>query len=308
MDIILHHYEASPYSEKMRAYLGYKGVAWRSMIVPAIAPKPDLTRLTAGYRRTPVLQIGADIYCDTSLMIDRLEALLPGPTLALGPQAQAQALTGLWAEVDLFWRAARLVLASRADQLPDAFLADRGAMMGVTLDRVQMQAALPQLAAAMAALLPRIEACLAQAGAFLGGDTPSVADFQLYHPLWFLGSVNGFARFGLRPGAVTAWLGRMAGFGHGVATPIDAADTFVQAGAQPPTDLPVHQEGPGVPPLGTSLSVAPESFGKEASIGTLVALNGARIALDHDAAGIGPVRVHFPRPGYVLRPAARPGR
>ena len=28
-------------------------------------PKPNLTALTGGYRKTPVLQIGADIYCNS---------------------------------------------------------------------------------------------------------------------------------------------------------------------------------------------------------------------------------------------------
>src|SRR5271165_1090127 len=60
-DIILHHYETSPYSEKVRLGLGLKGLAWASVEIPVIMPKPDLTALTGGYRKTPVLQIGADI-------------------------------------------------------------------------------------------------------------------------------------------------------------------------------------------------------------------------------------------------------
>jgi glutathione S-transferase len=60
-DIILHHYDISPYSEKVRLGLGLKGLAWASVELPVIMPKPDLTPLTGGYRKTPVLQIGADI-------------------------------------------------------------------------------------------------------------------------------------------------------------------------------------------------------------------------------------------------------
>ena len=76
-DIILHHYETSPYSEKVRLGLGLKGLAWRSVEIPAIMPKPDLTALTGGYRKTPVLQIGADIYCDSQLIMRELERLHP---------------------------------------------------------------------------------------------------------------------------------------------------------------------------------------------------------------------------------------
>jgi glutathione S-transferase len=64
-DLILHHFDASPFAEKIRLVFGFKGLAWRSVQIPMVMPKPDLTALTGGYRKTPVLQIGADIYCDT---------------------------------------------------------------------------------------------------------------------------------------------------------------------------------------------------------------------------------------------------
>ena len=41
-DIILHHYALSPYSQKIRSYLGYKGAAWRSALVPMVPPRPEL--------------------------------------------------------------------------------------------------------------------------------------------------------------------------------------------------------------------------------------------------------------------------
>ncbi len=72
-ELILHHYPTSLFAEKARLMLGFKGLTWRSVTIPSIMPKPDLTALTGGYRRTPVLQAGADIYCDTALMARRLE-------------------------------------------------------------------------------------------------------------------------------------------------------------------------------------------------------------------------------------------
>lgn len=76
-DIILHQYATSPFSEKVRLLLGAKGLAWHAVEIPAILPKPDLLALTGGYRRTPVLQVGADIYCDTALICEVLDALAP---------------------------------------------------------------------------------------------------------------------------------------------------------------------------------------------------------------------------------------
>ena len=75
-DLILHHFDWSPYAEKVRVLLGIKRLAWRSVQIPMVMPKPDLTALTGGYRKTPVLQIGADIYCDTSCIARELESAL----------------------------------------------------------------------------------------------------------------------------------------------------------------------------------------------------------------------------------------
>ena len=76
-DLILHHYPMSPFAEKARLMLGLKGLAWKSVTIPTVMPKPDVVALTGGYRRTPVLQIGADIYCDTALIAQTLAVFEP---------------------------------------------------------------------------------------------------------------------------------------------------------------------------------------------------------------------------------------
>ena len=80
-EIIFHHYWTSPFSEKVRLMLGFKGLAWRHVVVPVVMPKPDVVALTGGYRRTPFVQIGADIYCDSARIALLLEELAPQPTL-----------------------------------------------------------------------------------------------------------------------------------------------------------------------------------------------------------------------------------
>src|SRR6516162_6547408 len=91
-DIILHHYDISPYSEKVRTGLGLKGLAWASVELPVIMPKPNLTALTGGYRKTPVLQIGADIYCDSQLIMRELERRYPTPSFYPAGHGAADAL------------------------------------------------------------------------------------------------------------------------------------------------------------------------------------------------------------------------
>jgi glutathione S-transferase len=79
--IILHHFDRSPFSEKIRVVFGHKGLSWKSVRIPPIMPKPDLMPLTGGYRRTPVMQIGADVFCDTQIIIREIERRFPSPTL-----------------------------------------------------------------------------------------------------------------------------------------------------------------------------------------------------------------------------------
>jgi len=80
-DILFHQYDSSPFSEKVCVCLGIKKLAWTAVDQPVIMPKPELVALTGGYRRIPVMQIGADIYCDSQLIVRELERRFPEPTL-----------------------------------------------------------------------------------------------------------------------------------------------------------------------------------------------------------------------------------
>ncbi|HBC20217.1 MAG TPA: glutathione S-transferase family protein, partial [Alcanivorax sp.] len=50
-DLILHHYALSPFSEKVRAMLGYAGLDWQSVTVREMPPRPMLAPLAGGYRK-----------------------------------------------------------------------------------------------------------------------------------------------------------------------------------------------------------------------------------------------------------------
>ncbi|MET0403261.1 MAG: glutathione S-transferase N-terminal domain-containing protein, partial [Cystobacter sp.] len=137
--ILLHHYQGSPFAEKARALLGFKGLPWTSVVIPPIMPKPDVVALTGGYRKTPFLQIGADIYCDTALIADVLERLAPTPTLHPPEAAGLAPLLAQWADSVLFGEAIGHVfqpagVQSLFSQMPPearaAFQADRAALRG----------------------------------------------------------------------------------------------------------------------------------------------------------------------------------
>ena len=76
-DLILHHYDASPFTQRVLRMLGIKGLEWRSVTTPMMPPKDDLLALTGGYRGTPVLQIGADVYIDSQRIARELETRYP---------------------------------------------------------------------------------------------------------------------------------------------------------------------------------------------------------------------------------------
>ena len=123
-DVFLHHFDLSPFAEKARLMLGFKRLAWCSVQIPIIMPKPDFTVLTGGYRKTPVLQIGADIYCDSQLIMRELERRHPSPSFYPAGRGAADALAW-WAEKTTFSPAAGILFAKRPDTLPEGFLEDR---------------------------------------------------------------------------------------------------------------------------------------------------------------------------------------
>ncbi len=129
MDLILHHYDLSPFGEKVRLALGYKNLDWKSVEIPIWPPKPDLMPLTAGYRRAPVLQIGADVYCDTLLILRELDRRCPDPTLYPDDQKGLASILSVWADAALFMPAATLTTSIIGDAIPKAFIEDRIAFM-----------------------------------------------------------------------------------------------------------------------------------------------------------------------------------
>jgi glutathione S-transferase len=305
-DVILHHFAASPFSEKIRLVLGYKQLAWRSVLVPPMLPKPDVVALTGGYRKTPVLQVGADIYCDTALICDVLEHRQALPSL-YPPQHKGLArILAQWADTSLFWAA--LSYAMQGTGLQDVFGGlPPGAAQAFQDDRKAMSASMTRLrpadaGAALKSYLRRLSESL-ESQSFLIDATPGLADFAAYHPLWYLrsrtpsmaGILDAFP-------AVLAWMDRMATIGHGTSTRLGSDEALAIAAQSEP--LPVagqtFQDDHGIA-LGSRVSIAAESFGTETTEGELVAATRMHYTLRRSDARAGTVHVHFPRIGYVLK-------
>ncbi len=308
-DLILHHYDFSPFSEKVRLVLGYKGLAWKSVLVPRILPKPDVTALTGGYRRTPFLQVGADIYCDTALICDVLEHRQPGPPLYPEGLKGIARITAQWADSTLFWasmaynfspKGAAQMFASGTPEQAKAFGEDR-AKMSVGFTRLRPADA----AAAYKSYLRRLANMLESGGPFLLGTAPTVADFSAYHALWF-SRVRAPVMAPVLDATpvVLQWMDRMAAFGHGRREEMTAeqAIAIARAATPAPEDTGTFQDDHGIP-LGSRVAIHAETFGTEPTEGELVAATRMHFTLRRTDERAGTVHVHFPRIGYVLKKA-----
>ena len=300
-DLILHHFAASPFSEKVRLMLGYKQLGWKSVIVSNILPKPDVLTLTGGYRRTPFLQIGADIYCDTALIADVLEHLRPAPTLYPEPGRALARILAQWADDTLFWAAVTYNRGASAE-LPAAVLEDRKAM-GFDVEWRRPADATP----AYKSYLRRLSDLL-QDQPFLLGSKPCIADFSAYHALW-LAHLRAPAPVDLplHAPALTGWLDRMHAIGHGSVEPFDAAQAIATAAKSEPAPVGLgllsdnrFQDEHGIT-LGSRVAISAESFGLEPTEGELIAATPTHYSLRRVDPRSGVVHVHFPRIGYVLK-------
>jgi glutathione S-transferase len=312
-DLILHHYPSSPFSEKIRLILGHKKLPWKSVVTPAILPKPDVVTLTGGYRRAPFLQIGSDVYCDTALICDVLEHIRPEPTLYPPHLKGVCRIFAQWADTSLFWAAmgynlqpkgAAHVFAKAPPEAAKAFAEDRKAMSG-TMVRLRPGDA----TSAYRSYLRRL-ANMVDEHDFLFGAEPCVADFAAYHGLWYTRvQVPVLADILSATPSVGEWMQRMEAIGHGAMTRLAAADAItIAAGSEPQpagSNLLIDsafQDDHGLP-LGSRVTVQAESFGPEPTEGELIAATRTHYSLRRTDPRAGAVHVHFPRIGYVLRKA-----
>jgi glutathione S-transferase len=308
-DIYFHHYPVSPFAEKIRAIFGFKNLAWQSVMQPNVMPKPDLTALTGGYRRIPVLQIGNQIVCDTMLICDVLEHLSPEKTLYPAGLKGAARTVAQWADTTLFpvamaWNfqpaGAQHVFKDAPPENLKAFAADRQAMRG---GAPRMNPA--DAAASYKSYLRRISSML-EGQSFLLGAQPSVADFAVYHPLWFTRRVvSPVASILDATPNVLAWMDRMEAFGQGSMRKSNATESIAACADSMPTSglfggENAFQDEHGIA-LGARVAIRAESFGLEETEGELVAATRTRYTLQRSDAYAGQVFVHFPRIGFILR-------
>jgi len=303
--IILHHFDQSPVSEKIRLIFGLKDIAWTSVRISRIMPRPDLMPLTGGYRRTPVMQIGADVYCDTQCIMRELERRFPEPgLLPKGYEGLAWG-SAMWTDRSFFQNTVNLVFGSLADKVPADFIADREKLRGAKFDVAAMTAAIPQMRDQFRAHLQWIDAQLCDGRTFISGEAASLCDVNAYMNLWYVrahleNADDMLAEFD----HARAWAGRLRASGHGPHAEISSAEALqIAHDATPQTEELHDPNDPNGRKPGDRVEVMPDDYGKVRVAGEIVALSAQHIAIRRHDPRAGEVVVHFPRAGFLIFPA-----
>lgn len=298
---ILHHGPLSPFSEKVRAMLGYTRLHWHSVPALEVPPRPALALLTGGYRRMPVAQIGADIFCDTRIIAAEIARLSETPTLAVenlddhhhqfvqhadqrvfqAGMTQSFTLTlirnvlkvrSLWDLCRFIWD--RIIMNCRAN-IP-------------LMQRSQAHAIMNHHIAALESQLH---------DDFLFGSQPTAADFSAYHTLWYLKRLCQPQWLDTYP-RVNTWIERMETFGNGQAHNLSSIEALEHARLAQPRDIAAEDQQD--PLIGRQVSIAPSDYAMTPTHGILVGSTSHRWILSRSAPDIGTVHVHFPKHGYQL--------
>jgi len=304
-EVILHHYPMSPYAEKARKALGIKKLAWRSVTIPVIMPKPDLMPLTGGYRKTPVMQIGVDIYCDTQLILRELERRFPEPSLYKGSDAGTVNALSFYLDRTLFSPVVGLAFGLGERTLPPGFAEDRAKFSGRELDMERLKKAVPMLVDQLRPQFAWLEAMLVDGRAFLCGEHPTSVDCSAHHLCWFI-TTNVSANtppLGELP-KLRAWMQRMERVGHGTPTEMSSQDALAVAKAATPQ---IEEHGDANDSygrkLGMRVQVTPDDSGRDPVVGELASLTTYEVVIKRSDPQVGDVAVHFPRAGFIIQPA-----
>jgi glutathione S-transferase len=303
--IILHHYPMSPFAEKVRLILGFKNLPWVSVHIPNIMPKPDLTALTGGYRKTPVLQIGADIYCDTALIADVLDERAPNPTLYPSGVTGASRILAQWADSTLFWTAVYFTMQPAG--VPHLFEGTPPeAIKAFGDDRAVFRANMPRIRpadanAALPLYLERLEETLGKQNFFFG-TAPSIADFSIYHCMWFVLRGGPVAKILESFPALQSWRARVAAFGHGTHEKLDSSAAITIARDATAEESAGNVDSHGLA-LGDRVVAAATDTGVDPIEGTLYGATKTAFSIAREDQRAGCVVVHFPRLGFELRRA-----
>jgi glutathione S-transferase len=298
-EIILHQYKISPFSEKIRKIFALKKVSWRSVEQPTIMPKPKLIPLTGGYRRIPVLQIGADVWCDSGIILKKIEEMFPTPTIYPDGQQAAADVMNQWADRRLFWSTTPVIFEKLAAVVPKEFIEDRSKMMrGANFAEITLMA--PDARNQLRAFLDLLDRQLAHSP-FLLGKSFSLADAACFHPVWFLRAEPTAFSHAQKFSNLMRWFERIDAMGDGDVKEMEPAEALkIARDSSPVTAVDVQPADPDTIAAGAQVAVTPDDYGFDPVAGRLVVNTIHEVAIERDDPELGKIVNHFPKIGFRL--------
>ncbi|KAH8106019.1 hypothetical protein BXZ70DRAFT_917812 [Cristinia sonorae] len=336
LSVILYHYDASPFATKVKNMLLVKRIPHKRVTVPMTMPRPELSKLLGvTYRKIPVLAIGNDVYCDTSVIASALERRFPasagygslfpyktGSTDSNGSQSRD---TGMAMALSMFW-SDRVVFPLAASSLPyakfpESFIKDRERWYGQSIDPKCAASKQPETTSAIASHLTLLEQQLSDGRQWIMDTTsPGLVDISahvVFRWLGFFKSVREIFDINVFPQSI-AWIKRMNEYFDKLqkdrVAPFE--DISADDGARIICNTP---EQPNLLRnsqvealrlgliLGQTVSVSPSDNGKVPTTGKLLAIDSEEVVVEV-LGSAGRVQCHFPRLNFSVQQAATAAR
>ncbi|KAJ7744478.1 hypothetical protein DFH07DRAFT_834454 [Mycena maculata] len=323
MSVVLYRYDASPFSVKVDHVLLLKNIPHEKVNVANMLPRPEITeQLGITYRRIPILAVGNDVYCDTSLIASALERRFPAAqgygTLFPNKKHGGSADTGLikafskhWADTVLFPLAPAML---PWEKMPTAFIKDRSTFWA-PINVEALVASRGKSLSTLSSHLSLIEEQLSDGREWLfDTELPSLADISVHFVYaWLKGfrGVESLFDVDTFPNSLE-WLARLTDYlgrlkqNRPAVPKISGSDAaaHIAAGAFEPYNVVGFDTREAARlglKLGDEVSIAPDDNSRSfRTVGKLVALNREELVLETKGRA-GLVRCHFPRIMFSLQ-------
>jgi len=317
--IILYHYSFSPFARRVTWYMALRGLDYAQCNQPVYLPRPDVNALGVNYRRIPLMAIGRDVYCDSRLILLKLERMFPEGSLgASDPEQRAlQKLLEIWTVDTIFARAAQMIPTSMPLLNDPKFVEDRQGYTGRSWEKEQIATARPEAIVHIRNAFVLLETTLLADGRewVLKTAKPSLADIEAIWPFHWL---NGM-KDALPPDLISAklypkvfsWIGRfdkaIKAARSAAPTPLtlkgDEAFRRIIHANFADNDVAIDEQDPLGLKKGEEVEVWPIDTGfTHRDRGLLVGLNQEEVVLAVRPEKEGEeIRLHFPRTNFRVR-------
>lgn len=280
--------------------LAYSKTPWCSAISPPMPPRPIVDPLVGGYRRIPVAQLGADLFCDTRIISSEIAEIATKPQLEFANcSCTEQDFIG---KIGAEYFMAIVQTAKPSSVL--RMLVTRywpWQILSLMRDRagVAKTSALPRVKREeqinRADEFKRQLAKLLENSTYLFGEQPSLGDFAAYHLIWFA-DLTRPGSFANDEPKVTAWQNRLANLGHGEQTKISKKQAFAAAENNTPRAVTIENTSSLA---GKTVAIGPTDYAMDTISGVLIAADKDRFILARETTKFGQIHVHLPNDGYV---------